>query len=64
MDTRQTNFMADNIRAVDFDLADVLLDFAGPESLARTSSGRIGPVEFSRLWSSPLANAPGIRIAF
>jgi hypothetical protein len=49
--------MPDDIRAVVFDLADVLFDFAGPESLARVSSGRIGPAEFSRLWSSPLADA-------
>ena len=49
--------MPDDIRAVVFDLADVLLDFAGLESLARLSGGRIGPAEFSRLWSSPLADA-------
>jgi HAD superfamily hydrolase (TIGR01509 family) len=47
----------DDIRAVVFDLADVLFDFAGRESLAQLSGGRIGPAEFSRLWSSPLADA-------
>jgi putative hydrolase of the HAD superfamily len=44
-------------RAVVFDLADVLLDFAGAESLAHLSGGRFGPAEFSSLWSSPLADA-------
>lgn len=49
--------MPDDIRAVVFDLADVLFEFAGPESLAALSDGRVGPAEFSGLWSSPLADA-------
>jgi len=49
--------MPDNIRAVVFDLADVLLEFSGPESLAQLSGGRIGPDDFTRFWSSPLADA-------
>jgi putative hydrolase of the HAD superfamily len=46
-----------DIRAVVFDLADVVLDFAGAKSLAHLSGGRIGPAEFSSLWSSPVADA-------
>jgi len=49
--------MSDDVHVVVFDLADVLLDFGGPASLARLSGGRAGPVEFSSLWSSPLADA-------
>lgn len=48
--------MPNDIRTVVFDLADVLLDFAGPESLSRLSNGRVGPNEFHRLWLSPLAD--------
>jgi putative hydrolase of the HAD superfamily len=39
------------IRALVFDLAGVLLDFGGVESLARMSDGRIGEAAFSRFWS-------------
>jgi HAD superfamily hydrolase (TIGR01509 family) len=39
------------IRALVFDLAGVLLDFGGPESLHRLSEGRIGNDEFFRFWS-------------
>ena len=49
--------MTSPIGAVVFDLADVLLEFAGPASLARLSGGRVGSVEFGHLWSSPLADA-------
>jgi putative hydrolase of the HAD superfamily len=46
------------IRALVFDLAGVLLDFGGGESLAALSGGRIGAEEFSRFWSrSPWADA-------
>ena len=39
------------IRALVFDLAGVLLDFGGPESLHKLSDGRIGNEEFFRFWS-------------
>jgi HAD superfamily hydrolase (TIGR01509 family) len=39
------------IRALVFDLAGVLLDFGGPESLHKLSDGRIGDEEFFRFWS-------------
>lgn len=39
------------IRALVFDLAGVLLDFGGPESLYKLSDGRIGDEEFFRFWS-------------
>ncbi len=39
------------IRALVFDLAGVLLDFRGPESLYKLSDGRIGDEEFFRFWS-------------
>ena len=39
------------IRALVFDLAGVLLDFGGPESLHKLSDGRIGEREFFRFWS-------------
>jgi putative hydrolase of the HAD superfamily len=45
------------IDAVVFDLAGVLLEFAGVESVARLSGGRIGPAEFARFWGSPWADA-------
>lgn len=46
------------IDAVLFDLADVLLDCRGPESLARLSAGRVSPGEFGRFWAkSPCADA-------
>jgi glucose-1-phosphatase len=38
------------IRAIVFDLAGVLVDFGGPESLHRLSGGRIGNEEFFRFW--------------
>jgi putative hydrolase of the HAD superfamily len=40
-----------NIRALVFDLAGVLLDFGGPESLHTLSDGRVGNEEFFRFWS-------------
>src|SRR5687768_4077696 len=40
-----------NIRALVFDLAGVLLDFGGPESLHKLSDGRIGDEEFFNFWS-------------
>lgn len=49
--------MPDDIGAVVFDLADVLLDFSGADSLAQLSGGRIGLADFSSFWSSPLADA-------
>src|SRR5262245_29478780 len=55
--TASSGHMSNDIRAVVFDLADVLFDFAGPESLARLSNGRISRAEFDRLWTSPLADA-------
>lgn len=39
------------IRALVFDLAGVLLDFGGPESVYRMSDRRIGEKEFFRFWS-------------
>ena len=39
------------IRALVFDLAGVLLDFGGPESLHNLSDGRVGNEEFFRFWS-------------
>lgn len=39
------------IRALVFDLAGVLLDFGGPESVYRMSGRRIGDKEFFRFWS-------------
>lgn len=39
------------IRALVFDLAGVLLDFRGPESLHKLSDGRVGNEEFFRFWS-------------
>jgi glucose-1-phosphatase len=39
------------IRALVFDLAGVLLDFGGPESLHKLSDGRIGDEEFFRFWA-------------
>lgn len=39
------------IRALVFDLAGVLLDFGGPESVYRMSDRRIGDREFFRFWS-------------
>jgi glucose-1-phosphatase len=39
------------IRALAFDLAGVLLDFGGVESLRKLSDGRIGEEEFFRFWS-------------
>jgi putative hydrolase of the HAD superfamily len=45
------------IRALVFDLADVLLDFGGLESLDALSGGRVGTREFGRFWSqSPWAD--------
>jgi glucose-1-phosphatase len=43
--------------AVLFDLADVLLEFRGHESVARFSGGRVGPDEFGKFWASPAADA-------
>ncbi len=40
-----------NIRALVFDLAGVLLDFGGPESVYRMSDRRVGDSEFFRFWS-------------
>lgn len=40
-----------NIRALVFDLAGVLLDFGGPESVYKLSDRRIGDKEFFRFWS-------------
>jgi putative hydrolase of the HAD superfamily len=40
-----------HIRALVFDLAGVLLDFRGPESVSALSEGRSGEEEFFRLWS-------------
>ena len=40
-----------NIRSLVFDLAGVLLDFRGPESVYKMSDRRIGDKEFSRFWS-------------
>jgi putative hydrolase of the HAD superfamily len=40
-----------NIRALVFDLAGVLLDFGGPESVYRMSGRRVGEKEFFRFWS-------------
>jgi HAD superfamily hydrolase (TIGR01509 family) len=45
------------IDVVVFDLADVLLEFRGVESVARLSAGRIGPAEFARFWRSRWADA-------
>ena len=39
------------IRALVFDLAGVLLDFGGPESVYKMSDRRIGEKEFFRFWS-------------
>jgi putative hydrolase of the HAD superfamily len=39
------------IRALVFDLAGVLLDFGGLESLRDLSGGRVGEEEFARFWS-------------
>src|SRR5688572_26000595 len=39
------------IRALVFDLAGVLLDFGGVESVQKLSDGRISPEEFFRFWS-------------
>ena len=39
------------IRALVFDLAGVLLDFGGPESVYKMSDRRIGDREFFRFWS-------------
>jgi len=39
------------IRALVFDLAGVLLDFGGPESVYKMSDRRIGDKEFFRFWS-------------
>ena len=39
------------IRALVFDLAGVLLDFGGVESLHKLSGGRIGEPKFFRFWS-------------
>jgi glucose-1-phosphatase len=45
-------------RALVFDLAGVLLDFGGVESLRALSDGRVGAGEFGRFWSrSPWADA-------
>lgn len=40
-----------NVRALVFDLAGVLLDFGGPESVYKLSDRRIGDKEFFRFWS-------------
>ena len=40
-----------DVRAVVFDLAGVLLDFRGPESVFKMSDRRIGDKEFFRFWS-------------
>lgn len=40
-----------DIRAVVFDLAGVLLDFGGPESVYKMSDRRVGENEFFRFWS-------------
>lgn len=40
------------LRALVFDLAGVLLDFGGPESMHKLSDGRIGDGEFFRFWSA------------
>lgn len=40
-----------NIRALVFDLAGVLLDFGGVESVHKLSDGRVGDEEFFRFWS-------------
>ena len=45
------------IDVVVFDLAGVLLDFRGAESVARLSGGRIGRAEFDRFWGSRRADA-------
>lgn len=42
------------IRALVFDLAGVLLDFGGIESLSKLSDGRVGEEEFGRFWSRSL----------
>jgi putative hydrolase of the HAD superfamily len=39
------------VPALVFDLAGVLLDFRGPDSLHAMSDGRLGEVEFFRFWS-------------
>ena len=39
------------IRALVFDLAGVLLDFGGPESVYKMSDRRVGDKEFFRFWS-------------
>jgi glucose-1-phosphatase len=39
------------VRALVFDLAGVLLDFAGPESVYKMSDRRVGEKEFFRFWS-------------
>jgi hypothetical protein len=39
------------IRALVFDLAGVLLDFGGPESVYKMSDRRLGDKEFFRFWS-------------
>ncbi len=45
------------IAAVVFDLAGVLLDFGGVESIGRLSRGRVGPAQFGRFWQTPWADA-------
>ena len=40
-----------NIRALVFDLAGVLLDFGGVESVHKLSDGRVGEEKFFRFWS-------------
>lgn len=46
------------IRALVFDLAGVLLDVGGIESLRNLSGGRVGEEEFGRFWScSPWADS-------
>jgi len=45
------------VGAVVFDLAGVLLDFQGAESVARLSNGRVSATDFSRFWTTPLSDA-------
>ncbi len=45
------------IGAVVFDLAGVLLDFQGAESIARLSNGRVSATDFNRFWTTPLSTA-------
>jgi glucose-1-phosphatase len=45
------------VSAVVFDLAGVLLDFQGAESIARLSDGRVSAADFSRFWTTPLSDA-------